>query len=91
VSVKSISLPTPRQGVGPIALCAEGVRPYAALPHDLAADPRLSPTDVRVAAVLLCWARAKDHCWPSDGSIGAKVGRSAGTVQRALRSLEAAG
>ena len=69
----------------------KGVLPYSALPHDLVADHRLSPTDVRVAAALMFWARGKDHCWPSDGTIGARVGRSPGTVQRSLRRLEAAG
>jgi hypothetical protein len=101
VSVNITSLPTPRQGVGPIAVCTAGSaparraagapRPYGALPHDLSADPRLSPTDVRVAAALLYWARSKADCWPSDHSISTRVGRSAGTVQRSLRSLEDAG
>jgi hypothetical protein len=101
VSVKSSRLPTPRQGGGSIAVCAADPaptrraaaipRPYGAVPHDLAADPRLSATAVRVATVLLFWARAKDHCWPADASSGAKIGRCIGTVQRALRQLEAAG
>jgi DNA-binding Lrp family transcriptional regulator len=64
---------------------------YSAPPHDLVADPRLTPTDVRIAAALMFWARGKDHCWPSDRTIGARVGRSPGTVQRSLRRLEAAG
>jgi Helix-turn-helix domain len=95
------SLPTPRQGVGPIAVCTAGSaparraagapRPYGALPHDLSTDPRLSPTDVRVAAALLYWARSRADCWPSDRSISTRVGRSPGTVQRSLRSLEDAG
>jgi hypothetical protein len=66
-------------------LCA----PFAALPHDIAADPRLSPTDVRVLLALLFWARSKAVCWPSDRSIALRIGRSSGTVQRALRHLEA--
>jgi Helix-turn-helix domain len=61
------------------------------LPHDLSADPRLSPTDVRVAAALLFWARSKADCWPADRSIAARAGRSVGTIQRSLRRLEAAG
>jgi DNA-binding transcriptional MocR family regulator len=61
------------------------------LPHDLSADPRLSPTDVRVAAALLYWARSQADCWPADRSIAARAGRSVGTIQRSLRRLEAAG
>src|SRR5512135_1472619 len=40
--------------------------PFAALPHDIAADPRLTPTDLRVLATLLFFARADFSCWPSD-------------------------
>jgi hypothetical protein len=61
------------------------------LPHDLSADNRLSPTDVRVAAALLYWARSQADCWPADRSIAARVVRSVGTVQRSLRRLEDAG
>jgi DNA-binding Lrp family transcriptional regulator len=69
----------------------KGNLPYAAPPHDLVADPRLTPTDVRVASALMFWARSKAECWPSDRTIGKRVGRSPGTVQRSLRRLEAAG
>lgn len=65
--------------------------PFAALPHDLAGDPRLSPTDVRILLALLYWARDKPTCWPSDRSIGSRVGRCPGTVQRRLRRLQALG
>jgi hypothetical protein len=65
--------------------------PFAALPHDIAADPRLSPTDVRVLLALLFWARSKADCWPSDRSIGLRVGRSVRTVQRVLGRLESLG
>ena len=50
--------------------------PFAQLPHDIAADPRLTPVDVRVIAALLFWARDKPACWPCDASIAARVGRS---------------
>src|SRR5262245_54577883 len=69
----------------------KSVVPFAQLPHDIAADPRLTPTDVRVLLALLYWARGKPSCWPSDRSIGLRVGRSVGTVQRSLRRLEALG
>jgi Helix-turn-helix domain len=68
-----------------------GFAPFAALPHAIAADPRLSPTDVRVLLALLFWARASDSCWPSDRSIGTRIARSTGTVQRSLRRLVALG
>src|SRR3954467_4597123 len=61
--------------------------PFAPLPHHIAADPRLTPTDVRVLAALLFWARDKASCWPCDASIAGRVGRSVGTVQRSLRRL----
>jgi hypothetical protein len=100
VSVQNIASPAPGQGVAD-----RGVRPgrynptrrpgrsmaFAALPHDIAGDPRVSPLGKTVLLALLFWARGKDHCWPSDASIGARVGRAVGTVQRALRQLEALG
>lgn len=36
--------------------------PFAQLPHHIAADPRLTPVDVRVVAALLFWARDKASC-----------------------------
>jgi hypothetical protein len=65
-----------------------GRRAFAALPHDLAGDPRLSPTDKAVLLALLFWARDKDHCWPSNTSIAARIGRGVDTVQRRLAHLE---
>ncbi|MBV8608996.1 MAG: helix-turn-helix domain-containing protein, partial [Singulisphaera sp.] len=62
--------------------------PFAALPHDIAADPRLSPTDLRVLAALFYFARAEACCWPSDQALAARVHRHPGTVRRALRRLE---
>src|SRR5918998_2853089 len=65
--------------------------PFAQVPHDIAADPRLTPVDVRVVTALLFWARDKAAAWPCDRSIAARVGRSVSTVQRALRRLQALG
>ena len=64
-------------------------RPFAALPHDLAGDPKITPLGKAVLLALLYWARSKDHCWPSDAAIGERVARSIGTIQRTLRHLEA--
>ena len=58
----------------------------------LLADPRIGSTAKAIAVALVRnWAWYKDHCWPSDRSIAARVGRSVGHVQRCLRRLEAAG
>ena len=65
--------------------------PFAQLPHDIAADPRLTPVDVRVLLAIVFWARDKAACWPCDASIAARVGRSVSTVQRSLRRLQALG
>jgi DNA-binding MarR family transcriptional regulator len=65
--------------------------PFAALPHSIAGRPDITPTEKAVLLALLFWAKAKAICWPSDASIGARIGRSVGTVQRALRRLEALG
>ncbi|MGO9599168.1 MAG: helix-turn-helix domain-containing protein [Isosphaeraceae bacterium] len=62
--------------------------PFAAIPHDIAADPRLSPTDVRVVAALFYFAKADTSCWPCDNSIADRVHCHPGTVQRSLRYLE---
>ncbi|HMB03879.1 MAG TPA: helix-turn-helix domain-containing protein, partial [Isosphaeraceae bacterium] len=67
------------------------VQPFAQLPHHIACDPRLSPTDVRVLLALLYYARAKPSCYPGDAAIAARVGRSIPTVQRSLRHLQALG
>jgi DNA-binding MarR family transcriptional regulator len=62
--------------------------PFAAIPHDIAADPHLSPTDLRVLAALLYYARQDPSCYPSDASIAARVHRHPGTVRRCLKRLE---
>ena len=74
-------------------VCARGTQyhtgvPFAALPHDIAADPRLSPTDLRVLAALLYYARQDPSCYPSDASLAARVHRHPGTVRRCLKRLE---
>ena len=69
----------------------------AALPNDpgldaILADPDLTSTAKALIAVMVRnWAWVKDHCWPSDATLAAKVGRSVGHVQRCLRELERAG
>jgi hypothetical protein len=100
VSVQNNASPAPGQGVAD-----RGARPgrrnstrgpsrsapFAALDHSIAGDPDVSPLGKAVLLALLFWAREKAECWPSDRSIGARVGRSVGTVQRTLRQLETLG
>ena len=72
-------------------------RGAAALPNDpglhaILADPKLSSTaKALITVMVLNWARFKDHCWPSDATLAAKIGMSVGHVQRCLRELERAG
>jgi hypothetical protein len=62
------------------------------VPPTLLADPALCATAKLIAIALVThWAWTKDHCWPSDKTIAAKIGRSPGHVQRCLRQLERAG
>ncbi|HWT78196.1 MAG TPA: helix-turn-helix domain-containing protein [Candidatus Methylomirabilis sp.] len=77
----------PRTGRGESAPRRTSI-PFAAIPHDIAADPRLSALDVRVLAALFYFARADTSCWPSDHSIAGRVHCHPGTVQRSLRYLE---
>jgi DNA-binding MarR family transcriptional regulator len=72
--------------------------PFAAIPHHIAADPRLSPTDLRVLAALLYHARANASCWASDRCLAQRCATapdrgpaSVGTIQRSLKRLEACG
>ena len=72
-------------------------RRLAALPNDpgldaILADPHLSSTAKALITVMVRnWAWVKDHCWPSDETLAARVGMSVGHVQRCLRELERAG
>ena len=78
----------PRTGKEPGAPSMRPPVPFAAIPHDVAADPRLTPTDLRVLATLLFYARQKTICYPSDDAIAARVHRHPGTVRRSLKRLE---
>ena len=78
----------PRTGCGEGAHQRRQTVGFAALPHDIAADPRLSPTDLRVLAALLYYARQDPSCYPSDASLAARVHRHPGTVRRCLKRLE---
>jgi DNA-binding transcriptional MocR family regulator len=103
VSVQ-ISCPTPpSQGGGAIGVRAplahdptrrpgqSTAMPFAALPHDLIADKRLKATDVRLAGIILRYARAKATCWPSVKTLASDLGKCERTVQYALRRLADAG
>ncbi len=68
-----------------------GQRPFAAIPHDLVADRRLIPTDIRLACVLLKFGKGKPSCWPGVDTLAAEMGTCRRTVQYALKRLMAAG
>lgn len=76
----------PRTGRGSVALPRdEGL-------DQLLADPQLGSTPKTIAVALVKhWAWSKDHCWPSDRTIAAKIGKSPGHVQRCMRQLDRAG
>jgi hypothetical protein len=69
----------------------------AALPRDsalddLLADTRISRLAKQVVVVLVRnWAWFAVLCWPSNGTIAAKLGVHPKSIPRALRELEAAG
>ena len=65
--------------------------PFAAVPHAVAADPRLSATAVRVYAALLYFLRDRPSCSPTNADLGRRACCSVATVKRALAALEAAG
>jgi DNA-binding transcriptional MocR family regulator len=64
---------------------------FAALPHDLVADTRLTHTDKVLVALILKYARDKDHAWPSNRRLAAELGRSVRTVQGCLVRLKSTG
>ena len=72
-------------------------RCVAAPPNDpgldeILADPTLTSTAKAIITVMVRnWAWVKDHCWPTDKTLAAKVGKSIGQVQRCLHELEQAG
>jgi hypothetical protein len=67
------------------------VAPFAALPHAIGSDTRLSATARVLALALLSYARDRDRCHPSNAGLAAYVGCSTATIKRALGELEAAG
>src|SRR4051794_26017380 len=82
---------TPPVYANPTTGARASARPFAKLPHDLAGDPRLLPIDVRLLLALVYFARDKPTCWPSDRTLGERIGRARATVQRRLRHLEKLG
>lgn len=66
-------------------------KPFAAVPHDLLADRRLTPTDKVIAATLLYWSQAKAACWPSNAAIAERADVTPRSVPRSLDRLEELG
>ncbi|WP_422932223.1 helix-turn-helix domain-containing protein [Singulisphaera sp. PoT] len=62
--------------------------PFAALPHSIVEDGRLTDSDIRVLLALIYYARDSDRCWPSVDSIGERCGGKGRTaVKQALKNL----
>jgi len=83
--------PTAQAPVGAIS-CVGTVEPpnfpFAKMPHGLAGDARLSPTDRLVACALLWWACGdRSTADMSNRSLAAYVGVSIPTVERSLKAL----
>src|SRR4051812_35784034 len=87
---------TTTQHTAPAATTRTG-RCAVALPNDpglddILANPELSSTAKALITVMVKnWAWSKDHCWPCDKTLAARVGKSVGQVQRCLLELEQAG
>jgi Helix-turn-helix domain len=62
--------------------------PFAAIPHGLASDRRLSPTDRLTVTALLYWALGATQCTMSNRRLAGYVGCSVSTIERSLRSLK---
>ena len=72
------------------ALSQEGAanRPFAMLPHDFAADKRLTDGDIRVLFSLLYWTRAEPDCWPCVETIAKRANKKERSTRMALKNLE---
>ena len=65
---------------------------YGRMPHGIASDKRLSPTDRIVVMGLLHWAwHPSDRCTVSDWRLANYVGVSEATIRRSLATLERVG
>lgn len=93
MSVQNIPSHTPGQGVAAQAARTKAINPlpFAAIPHELLRDKRLSPTSMVIAGILLVYAKDKTTCWPSVATIARELDLSRRTVQLNIRQLEAAG
>lgn len=67
------------------------VAPFAAVPHALYQDRRLTATDRDLVAALLYFARDRATCWPSVATLAGRIGRCRRTVQLGLARLRATG
>lgn len=82
--------PTVQTIIGAIS-CDKSVEPpnipFAKMPHGLASDIRLSPTDRVVAAALLFWACDKATADMANKSLASYVGVSIPTIERSVKAL----
>jgi hypothetical protein len=65
--------------------------PYAAVPHALAHDHRLTPRALALAVMLLKYARSKSNCWPSNARLARDMRCTDRTVRNTLALLRTAG
>jgi DNA-binding transcriptional MocR family regulator len=64
---------------------------FSQLPHALIEDKRLRAIDVRLAGVIMRYARAKAEAWPSVRRLAEDLGVCVRSVQYALKRLAEAG
>ena len=91
MSLQSTPLPHASQGVPDHSTRPTNRPGFAAVPHDLTDDRRLTPIDKVLILVLLRYARSKSYCWPSVRTLAEDIDRSIRTVQYALKRLAEAG
>ncbi|MAK63582.1 MAG: hypothetical protein CMF75_02395, partial [Maricaulis sp.] len=66
--------------------------PLSILPSEIAADPQLNVTDLRVVIALASYANAKSReCFPSQSRLARELGISRQTVNRAIGRLSKTG
>ena len=64
---------------------------FSQIPHGAVLDDRLKPTDFKILAVIGLYLNQDKEAWPTQESIASDAGKSASTVQRSIKILEALG